>query len=410
MALLTAYQVLLTLILIPTLHAICDIGWVEHELFCYYFSNETLVHGEAQGQCERFSSHLVSVEHPTENDFIYQQIRLEEDSFWIGYTRVTPKIWRWLSSGTVGTYFNWDLGEPDGEGSCARITRYYLGKWRDGNCNQLHRYICRKLADCGEPEAVVNSAVITSAEKLISASELSFYAEGTIAHFMCNTGYEFEDGSSEKFATCTLGGQWTNDASGTTVGECEPKVCELPPLIANAETNGTADRHYEFGDVVSYKCLENFWFSAYEQGETKYAVCTDKKTWSHDGLHDCTPITCIRPITTNAWSNTSSNEEGTAAHYWCDFGYKFTDNSTEKVFRCGKVGWDPSPMQCIIKKCPSHTVSYATGLPNSTDYGTTVIWRCNPGRMYSDTTVYKSMYCQETEEWSRLITDTCERM
>ena len=395
--------------LVSPVLCICDTGWIENDLYCYHLSNTTLTQRKAQDQCQMYSSSLASLDHPNDNDFVYRQISSGEDSFWIGYTRVTPTIWRWVSTGTVGSYFNWDLGEPDNEGSCAQITPFNLGKWRDRDCNRNHRFVCKKLADCGEPTAVPNSDMVTSRTPLISASNSTFYPEGTVARFVCNEGYEFENSSPDKYVSCTIGGQWESRVGEALLTECVLKVCTAPPVIENTITNGTYDQMYKFGTIIAYACQQNFWFSPYEQGETKFAVCTDQKTWSSDGLRDCSAITCIRPITTYALSNTSSNKEGTVAHYTCARGYRFEDNSTEKVFKCGEVGWEPAPMLCKIKTCPVHSVSGAQGTPNSTDYDTTVIWRCDSGRTYDDTSVYKSMYCQDNEQWDKLVTDSCER-
>lgn len=67
-------------------------------------------------------------------------------SYWIGYTQVFGGIWRWDATGTAGSYQKWDIGEPDNEGGCARMTPYIQGVWRDWQCSKELPFMCKKFA------------------------------------------------------------------------------------------------------------------------------------------------------------------------------------------------------------------------------------------------------------------------
>lgn len=77
---------------------------------------------------------------------LYFRPALSPQSYWIGYEQVFKSIWRWSSTGKAGAYRKWDIGEPDGEGACARLTPYLQGVWRDWDCNKQLKFICKKFA------------------------------------------------------------------------------------------------------------------------------------------------------------------------------------------------------------------------------------------------------------------------
>lgn len=71
---------------------------------------------------------------------------LDDDSYWIGYEHIFGSIWRWPTTGKSGSFQKWDIGEPDGEGKCTRMTPYVQGIWRDWDCDRKLKFICKKYA------------------------------------------------------------------------------------------------------------------------------------------------------------------------------------------------------------------------------------------------------------------------
>ena len=76
----------------------------------------------------------------------FSRPELTQDSYWIGYEHIVGTIWRWKANGKTGAFQQWDIGEPDSEGRCARMTPYGYGAWRDWECNEELLYICKKFA------------------------------------------------------------------------------------------------------------------------------------------------------------------------------------------------------------------------------------------------------------------------
>lgn len=77
-------------------------------------------------------------------------------------------IWRWASTGTAGSYRKWDIGEPDGEGGCARLTPYIQGVWRDWECDRRLLYVCKKFAG----KSLFNSVQFDESGKIGVADEI----------------------------------------------------------------------------------------------------------------------------------------------------------------------------------------------------------------------------------------------
>lgn len=46
----------------------------------------------------------------------------------------------------------WDIGEPDDEGGCARLTPFIQGVWRDWDCSKKLPFVCKKYA--GEKQTI----------------------------------------------------------------------------------------------------------------------------------------------------------------------------------------------------------------------------------------------------------------
>lgn len=405
-------SIFIFLAIVPV-NAECDFGWTSRGLHCYYVSPDNATFDEAVESCSTFESELVYVDDDLENDFIFSiSASVSGDSYWIGYQHIFSTIWRWLYNGRVGNFQMWDIAEPDGQGGCARLTPYNKGSWRDYPCDLRLNYICKKLADCGLPPPMQWGADMEYSRSAIPSlqANLSIYSAGTTATYTCLTGFEFLDTAVSKQVECAIGGIWSPYLS--VDDPCIPKKCATPPIYSNGVNNGT-DVFYDFGSTVQYTCNAGYWFDQYSLGQSRSLICANDKTWKKVGQEapvDCGQVTCTRPITENAYANSSSNQKGVHVLYRCTKGSQFEDNSTQKVFVCGDDTWVPRPEKCLPIYCPDHDVVGAIPSTNETVYDTRVIWSCDRGLLYPDTSTRKAMYCQEDRKWDRLITDSCARM
>lgn len=398
----------LAILLVTALHqasSVCDSDWTSKGLHCYYFSDTAASFPNASDFCARSQAQLTDISDDSENVYLFSTaVEPAGVSYWIGYEQVITNIWRWISTGKQAQFLKWDIGEPDGKGDCARLTPFTRGVWRDHTCESQLRFICKKLADCGEPDPMVGADVTFSIPSVSSHSANVIYPVTTQAYYTCKDGYEYEDGAPTKDATCELGGIWRPNL--VSDDPCQPKKCPPPPRFNYLHLNATTDEFHDFGAVIAYSCDQGYWFSSFES-QAKYLTCQSDKQWRGDNVTDCSIKYCIRPVTSNSVANTSLNTLGTVAIYRCVTGYQFADKTTAKIFTCGAETWNPPPERCIIKTCPVHDVVNASPSTPSVVYDTTVVWSCNKGMQYLDTSTRKSMYCQENEEWDHPITDEC---
>ena len=51
--------------------AVCDAGWFQSGLFCYYYSVENATAEQAQKECEVFYADLLYIDDDAENVFIF---------------------------------------------------------------------------------------------------------------------------------------------------------------------------------------------------------------------------------------------------------------------------------------------------------------------------------------------------
>ena len=401
---------ILFLTFLPTAFGICDEDWQERSsgLYCYFFNKVNVTFEEAAEECVKRSAQLVDIADGDENTYLFSSsAQTSGYSYWIGIERLISDIWRWRATGTEGQYTKWDVGEPDGEGDCARLTPYGFGLWRDAPCSASLRYICKKHADCGEAEPMPSATISYSQPAVFSNSKAKIYPDQTEATYNCETGYEYLDSSQAKTSKCEIGGIWRPDLVGADT--CKPKKCPAPPSYNFVDSNATDAEFYAFNTVIEYKCFDGYWFGFQDAQKVKRLTCAEDKSWKGDDVNHCSEMSCERPVTANSVSNTSSNMQGTVALYRCVTGFKFADGNTSRVFTCGERTWEPPAEKCNIVVCPEHSVEGA--LPSTPErvYNTRVIWTCERGLQFPDTSYRKQMRCLQTEQWDNVITAKCLR-
>ncbi|XP_040287721.1 collectin-12 [Bufo bufo] len=132
----------------------CPNEWRNFTDKCYYFSSGKDIYNDAKIFCEEKEAKLVFIESKEEQQFIKKQTS-GKGNFWIGLTDVEEEnVWKWLD-GTMPTFTNWKVGQPDnwtpemGPGEdCAGII--YSGLWNDFHCDDLNNFICEKDMDKGQ--------------------------------------------------------------------------------------------------------------------------------------------------------------------------------------------------------------------------------------------------------------------
>ncbi|KAM6919233.1 macrophage mannose receptor 1-like [Xenentodon cancila] len=116
--------------------------WLPYNGHCYLFITDEIEWADAATSCVRHGGILASIEDPSEQKFIQNNIEIFQDShasFWIGLYKTHKGTWLWLDK-TVVDYVNWDLDEP--ESDYAAITTM-SGAWNSGRRWHDRSYICK---------------------------------------------------------------------------------------------------------------------------------------------------------------------------------------------------------------------------------------------------------------------------
>ncbi|XP_030015951.1 macrophage mannose receptor 1-like [Sphaeramia orbicularis] len=120
-----------------------DIYWQPFKGYCYKFFTEETDWIHASASCIRHDAKLLSIEDPSEQDFIFNSIKMLDDSahtVWIGLIRSKKGAWLW-SDGTVMDYTNWGEGQPSEYNNAVIVLSD--GKWRSAFHWFNKPYICK---------------------------------------------------------------------------------------------------------------------------------------------------------------------------------------------------------------------------------------------------------------------------
>lgn len=129
----------------------CPAEWKNFGNSCYYFETGNEMYEDAKQSCEETSALLVIINSKEEQQFLKKQIN-GKGGFWIGLTDSEEEnVWKW-SDGTMPTFTNWKIGQPDNWGDghtpgedCAGLIPG--GTWNDFPCDDVHGFICEKPRD-----------------------------------------------------------------------------------------------------------------------------------------------------------------------------------------------------------------------------------------------------------------------
>uniref|UniRef100_A0A8C3ALH3 Mannose receptor, C type 1b n=1 Tax=Cyclopterus lumpus TaxID=8103 RepID=A0A8C3ALH3_CYCLU len=132
-----------------------QISWLTFRSYCYLFITERITWPDASANCARHGGSLTSIEDPSEQVFIQNNIGLFQDSqisFWIGLYKTHTDIWLWLDK-TAMDYTNWREFEQSAS-SYGSMTASD-GKWTTGQRWYDRGYICKapKIKPMVEPQS-----------------------------------------------------------------------------------------------------------------------------------------------------------------------------------------------------------------------------------------------------------------
>ena len=135
-----------------------DCTCVDDETHAYFFCSMTKPFMSAASLCSFYDMHLVKIESPSEDAWIFAQAEMIGSPsvvqyFWIGASTIkSPGTWHWTDlseiwqGGANGTpepdvYLNWRTDSPQNTAtaSCAYTAR---DGWQDGDCTQNRPYAC----------------------------------------------------------------------------------------------------------------------------------------------------------------------------------------------------------------------------------------------------------------------------
>uniref|UniRef100_A0A8C4SM36 C-type lectin domain-containing protein n=1 Tax=Erpetoichthys calabaricus TaxID=27687 RepID=A0A8C4SM36_ERPCA len=133
---------------------VCDKanGWDNFGSSCYKVKDNTKTWLSSRRDCINEGGDLVSIESPSENQYVSSKMALASGDFWIGYSTLgffgrTWLIMHWSDNSPV-SYTNWGPNEPNnhlGRENCVEmgITANGSSYWNDLNCDAMRDWICQ---------------------------------------------------------------------------------------------------------------------------------------------------------------------------------------------------------------------------------------------------------------------------
>ncbi|XP_042353789.1 macrophage mannose receptor 1-like isoform X2 [Plectropomus leopardus] len=138
-------------------------SWLPFRAYCYLFYTEEIEWTEASTICATLGGALASIEHPSEQQFLHENIQMFQDrvnSFWVGLYRTHRGMWQWLDQ-TPLDYTNWGEGKPDrGSYGIYGVIVTVDGKWSTAGHQSDRAYICKAPKVLPEaPQTTVHATV-----------------------------------------------------------------------------------------------------------------------------------------------------------------------------------------------------------------------------------------------------------
>uniref|UniRef100_A0A8W8NAK2 C-type lectin domain-containing protein n=1 Tax=Magallana gigas TaxID=29159 RepID=A0A8W8NAK2_MAGGI len=133
----------------------CNVGWIQFQNKCYWFSHDSRSWGEAEGLCYVFHSKLAEPLTDAESHFLISHSQVYPSSFWIGISdMIEEDRWIYSSNQNVIQVNGWFPGEPNGHTgeNCVALEKSAHGKWIDVDCKRAYKFVCE--ADVKEIDGI----------------------------------------------------------------------------------------------------------------------------------------------------------------------------------------------------------------------------------------------------------------
>ncbi|KAK9954204.1 hypothetical protein ABG768_016298, partial [Culter alburnus] len=307
------------------------------------------------------------------------------------------------------------------------------------------------LAQCTQPSFEPKNVILSG-----SSLSTNSFPNGSTVTFECIIGHKPVNSKASKSVTC-MGNQWTNleltctrkscgslpdfhngryEGTGILFGDkmtavcntgymlagqikdrwcrdqgwdgrdpvCEVVKCEAPPTIENGQLDEEPKDNYDYSEAVSYKCNNGLSLIG---SSTLY--CSDDGTFKPDPPK-CSDG-CPKPEIPHAERIGGKSPPYKLGHFIdlkCDEGYTMKG---DYHIVCSAQGWKPDPPKCIGpcgKPVLKEHVILTSEFHSKTIFplGSKVTVECMTGYEPVDSTVSKSITCEETN-WTELLL-TCK--
>ncbi|NWU31286.1 C4BPA protein, partial [Dyaphorophyia castanea] len=175
---------------------------------------------------------------------------------------------------------------------------------------------------------------------------------------------------------CTIGRAFQGVWSGAAP-ECKEIRCENPRVTNGRKLSGFGTEH-TYGDTVSFECNPG-----YSMKGSSVVTCDANSTWTPP-LPTCDQILCGRPpqfpFATPTTAVGDSSVFGTTVRYRCNPGYKAAPGKSSAVTCQSDATWSAAdPLFCVRQQCSAPRVEHGrvVGNARSFPYGAVVTFTCN---------------------------------
>ncbi|KAK2140555.1 hypothetical protein LSH36_1315g00008 [Paralvinella palmiformis] len=220
---------------------------------------------------------------------------------------------------------------------------------------------------------------------------------GSIVTYHSSVGFTFKEGGTVRTSLCRKDNKWS-----VYVAEPHENVC---PKFKFSHLRGTkvSDSRDRTRTKILIQCKKKS-YKLVNGINFMHTQCTASKKWSPEPS-DCQVEVCP-PLSTpaNSTIDTSLALEGTIITVTCQIGYIFPDEVFFKHLLCDSdLRWNDTIPDCQHVHCePAQYVSHAvvTGNINSTDYHTTLTYRCKNGYRFETGEQELLNRCEEEGHWT----------
>ncbi|XP_022308519.2 perlucin-like isoform X1 [Crassostrea virginica] len=132
----------------------CQVGWIQFQDTCYFFSHTTTNWYEAGNACTLFHSKLAEPRTVADINFLKSHSQSLGRTMWIGVSDIIEEgRWEYTSTQEVVSHTDFSPGQPENgrtEENCIALWREHHGQWDDAVCAEKHFFICEEIPPSGD--------------------------------------------------------------------------------------------------------------------------------------------------------------------------------------------------------------------------------------------------------------------